>query len=225
MALLERRKAFVKLDWYFSVFSRHSRDIGTQIILKMSQILSMQIESSKLDPLRFNGSADDRVFVKTLLGRWGPRRSPAAPAAGAGGRRQRACAPLLSHALPAPQGCATVLCFSALHRASDARRWRSVRPCVLGAGVHVGGQQARDFVFVEVAPCPCGQPLSYAVPLVCCGLFELPFPWRPCPSANLATSSWTTGLCSQDPPITAELIPPMRARVGGGRAGGGGGGG
>jgi hypothetical protein len=47
------------------------------------------------------------------------------------------------------------------------------RACVLGAGVHVG--QARDFVFVEVAPaCPCGQPLSYAVPLVCCGLFELP---------------------------------------------------
>jgi hypothetical protein len=46
------------------------------------------------------------------------------------------------------------------------------RACVLGAGVHVG--QARDFVSVEVAPCPCGQPLAYAVPLVCCGLFELP---------------------------------------------------
>jgi hypothetical protein len=29
-------------------------------------------------------------------------------------------------------------------------------------------------------------------------------------SANLATSSWTTGLCSQNPPITAELMPPMR---------------
>jgi hypothetical protein len=39
------------------------------------------------------------------------------------------------------------------------------RACVFGAGVHVG--QARGFVFVEVAPCPCGQPRSYAVPLVC----------------------------------------------------------
>jgi hypothetical protein len=46
------------------------------------------------------------------------------------------------------------------------------RACVFGAGVHVG--QARDFVFVEVAPCPCGQPLSYAVPLVGGGFFELP---------------------------------------------------
>jgi hypothetical protein len=32
-------------------------------------------------------------------------------AAGAGGRRQRACAPLLSRPLPASQGCATALCF------------------------------------------------------------------------------------------------------------------
>jgi hypothetical protein len=32
-----------------------------------------------------------------------------------------------------------------------------------------------DFVFVGVAPCPCGQPLSYAVPLMCCGLSGLPF--------------------------------------------------
>jgi hypothetical protein len=86
------------------------------------------------------------------------------------------------------------------------------RACVFGAGVHVG--QARDFVFVEFAPCPCGQPLSYAVPLVCGGLFEL----HPCSfavswavmSANLATRSCTTGLCSQNPPITAELMPPMR---------------
>jgi hypothetical protein len=39
------------------------------------------------------------------------------------------------------------------------------RACVFGAGVHVG--QARGFVFVEVAPYPCGQPRSYAVPLVC----------------------------------------------------------
>jgi hypothetical protein len=29
-------------------------------------------------------------------------------------------------------------------------------------------------------------------------------------SMNLATSSCTTGLCSQNPPITAELMPPMR---------------
>jgi hypothetical protein len=39
------------------------------------------------------------------------------------------------------------------------------RACVFGAGVHVG--QARDFVFVEVAPCLCGS-------WVCGGLFELP---------------------------------------------------
>jgi hypothetical protein len=29
-------------------------------------------------------------------------------------------------------------------------------------------------------------------------------------SANLATSSWTTGLCSQNQPMTTELMPPMR---------------
>jgi hypothetical protein len=44
-------------------------------------------------------------------------------------------------------------------------RWRSARARVLGAEVHVG--QARDFFFVEAAPCPwCGQPLAYAAPLV-----------------------------------------------------------
>jgi hypothetical protein len=30
------------------------------------------------------------------------------------------------------------------------------------------------------------------------------------PAGGLATSSWTTELCSQNPPITAELMPPMR---------------
>jgi hypothetical protein len=35
------------------------------------------------------------------------------------------------------------------------------------------GQYAHDFVFVEVAPCPCGQLLAYAAPFVCPGLFEL----------------------------------------------------
>jgi hypothetical protein len=45
------------------------------------------------------------------------------------------------------------------------------RARALGAGVHVG--QARDVVFVEVAPCPCGQLLAYAVHLVCYDLFEL----------------------------------------------------
>jgi hypothetical protein len=68
------------------------------------------------------------VSEALTLGR--PRRcSPATWAAGAGGRRQRACGPLLSRPLPASQGCATALWFSrsALHRASGAWRWRSVR--------------------------------------------------------------------------------------------------
>ena len=54
----------MKLDWYFSVFSRHSRDIGSISILMKALFLSMQIESRKLDPLRFNGSAIDRVSVR-----------------------------------------------------------------------------------------------------------------------------------------------------------------
>jgi hypothetical protein len=61
-----------------------------------------------------------------------------------------------------------VLCFSLLSavRPSGACRWGSVRAySVLGSTVHVG--PARDFIFVEVAPCPCGQSLAYAVPLVC----------------------------------------------------------
>jgi hypothetical protein len=47
-----------------------------------------------------------------------------------------------------------------------------MQACVLGgavgAGVHAG--QARGFVFVEAAQWHslCGQPMAYAVPLVCC---------------------------------------------------------
>jgi hypothetical protein len=63
LALLRERNKLVKLDWYFSVFSRHSRDIGSISILMKALFLSMQIESRKLDPLRFNGSAIDRVSV------------------------------------------------------------------------------------------------------------------------------------------------------------------
>jgi hypothetical protein len=95
--------------------------------------------------------------------------------------------------VPRVYDCA--LFFSALHapRASDVRRLQVAkrRACILGAGVHVG--QAREFVFVEVAPCPCGQPtrasrwrmrfLWYAV----ASLFELPpvllrriLAWRSC---------------------------------------------
>jgi hypothetical protein len=44
---------------------------------------------------------------------------------------------------------------------------------------------------------PCSSRCSFAVSLAVM-------------SANLATSSWTTGLCSQNPPVTAELMPPMR---------------
>jgi hypothetical protein len=111
------------------------------------------------------------VSEAPALGR--PRRSPATWAAGAGGRRQRSCGPLLSRPLPpAPQGCATVLCFSPLSTARPAPGAVAKRALVLGAGVHVG-QQARGFVFVEAAPCPCGLPLSCAVPLVRCCLFGL----------------------------------------------------
>ena len=53
----------LKLDWYFSVFSRHSRDIGSISILMKALFLSMQIESSKPATLRFNGSAAERVSV------------------------------------------------------------------------------------------------------------------------------------------------------------------
>jgi hypothetical protein len=86
-------------------------------------------------------------------------------------RRQRACGPpLLSRPLPASQEHerTTALWFSLLStaRQTPAGGEACVRAySVLGAGrAHVG--QARDFVFVEVAPCPCGQPLAYAVPLV-----------------------------------------------------------
>jgi hypothetical protein len=58
--------------------------------------------------------------------------------------------------VPRAYDCALFL--YALHRAP--RACALGRASVLG-GVHVG--QARDFVFVEVAPCPCGQPLAYAV--------------------------------------------------------------
>jgi hypothetical protein len=98
-----------------------------------------------------------------------PRRSPAAWAAGAGGRRQRACGPLPGGEPPAPcvpraaghtADCALV--FSALHPLCVRRLQVAKRACVLSAEVHVG--QARGFVFVEVAPCPYVQPLAYAVP-------------------------------------------------------------
>jgi hypothetical protein len=81
---------------------------------------------------------------------------------------------------------------------------------------HVG--QARDFVFVEVAPCPClwpaavvcGASLWYAVASLSCHPCSFAVPLAVM-SANLATSPCTTGLaCSQNPPIAAELMPPMR---------------
>jgi hypothetical protein len=85
------------------------------------------------------------------LGR--PRRSPAAQAAGAGGTPPKGLWPPAeppTPCIPRVDDCALI--FSARHRASGACRWRwrGVRACVLGAGVHVG--QARGFVFVEVAP-------------------------------------------------------------------------
>jgi hypothetical protein len=70
------------------------------------------------------------------------------------------------------------------------------RACVLGAWVHVG--QARDFVFVDVAPCPCGQPLACAVPLVCGGLFELP--------PLLGTCSFAVSLTAVSTTLGHELV-------------------
>jgi hypothetical protein len=66
----------------------------------------------------------------------------------AGWHRQRACGPLLSRPLPASQVRLRSVFLCSPPR---ARRLQvAKRACVLGAGVHVG--QARDFVFVEVAP-------------------------------------------------------------------------
>jgi hypothetical protein len=47
--------------------------------------------------------------------------------------------------------CGCALFFSALHLARVRGLEVVKRACVFGAGVHVG--QARDFIFVEVAPC------------------------------------------------------------------------
>jgi hypothetical protein len=49
---------------YLSVFRHH---IGSISILMKALFLSMQIESSKLDPLRFNGSAADRASFRYSL--------------------------------------------------------------------------------------------------------------------------------------------------------------
>jgi hypothetical protein len=66
-----------------------------------------------------------------------PRCSPATRAAGAGGRRQRPKGlwPPAEPPTPCvPRACDCALFFSALHRASDACRWRSVRAySVLGS--------------------------------------------------------------------------------------------
>jgi hypothetical protein len=108
----------------------------------------------------------------------------------------------------APASCCTV----APHLSSDTEApllsWTCTRG-VLREAAHAG----RDSV--EATSCPCGQPLTYAVPLVCCGLFELPpgllrrFLWRSCRSANLATGLCTAVLCPQNPPTAADLTPAM----------------
>jgi hypothetical protein len=73
LALLRAFDKLLKLDWYFSVFSRHSRDIGSISILMTALFLRMQIEARKLDPLRFTGSAADRVSVKPTQPRRGKK--------------------------------------------------------------------------------------------------------------------------------------------------------
>jgi hypothetical protein len=77
----------------------------------------------------------ERSAHSLALGR--PRCSSAARAAGAaGGRRQRACAPLPSRPLPASQGHATVLCFPLLStvRQAPAGGEASVRACCSRVG-------------------------------------------------------------------------------------------
>jgi hypothetical protein len=54
-----------------------------------------------------------------------------------------------------PTGIRLCSGFSVFCRASGACMWRSVRAHSVLGGIHTGhGQQARDLVFVEVAPCP-----------------------------------------------------------------------
>jgi hypothetical protein len=60
---LNRGANWCEFIQYLPVPKRHSRDIGSISILMKALFLGMQIESSKLDPLRFNGSAADRVSV------------------------------------------------------------------------------------------------------------------------------------------------------------------
>jgi hypothetical protein len=103
---------------------------------------------------------------------------------------------------------------------TSACRWRSVRACsvLVGAGANAG--QARDFVFVGVAPCPCGQPLAYAVPLVCCGLHGIHAPWdsAPMPVDGVWLGGWYAA-CGGGWPETPVMGPTGEATAVGDRAG------
>jgi hypothetical protein len=65
-SLLERRKNLCEFIQYLAVSAHHCRGIGSIGIRMKALFLSMQIKSSKLGPLRFNGPAADRVSVKEL---------------------------------------------------------------------------------------------------------------------------------------------------------------
>jgi hypothetical protein len=149
------------------------------------------------------GASPPALPQPRLRGRGGAAKGPVAP-----------CRAAHASLLPASQGCTTALWVSLLSTARQAP--------AAGYGACVRTQcwgprrASARFCFRGSRAMPlwpaAGWP--YAVPLVCCGLFELPpvllRRFLGVMSANLATSSWTTGLCSQNPPITTELMPPMR---------------
>jgi hypothetical protein len=132
---------------------------------------------------------------------------------GRGGRRQRACGPLRPKSVrlcsvficsPPRTACVrTRACLGAgwgPRRAGARFCFRGSRTMSLWPAAGVCGMRCLWCAVASLGCHPCS--------LLCRFLGG----WRSAMSANPATgsSSWTAGLCSQNPPITAELMPPMR---------------